>query len=139
MSETNVRPADPALKPTPEQLAVVARFLILSRRRRNLTLPALEFGEPAWDIVLELYVLQAEGRRISVSNLCDSSMIAESTALRWIRAMVGVGQLLRKPDTEDRRRIFVVLAPNLLDAVTLYLCEELRQLAPVIRSLWPNG
>ena len=72
-----------------------------------------------------------------IVNSCTDPGIAESTALRWIRAMAGVGQLLRKPDTKDWRRVFVILAPKLLEAITIYL-RELRELAPVTRKLWPK-
>ena len=119
-------------------MGVVAQFLLSSRRRRDFALPALEFGEPAWDILLELYLQHAEGRRISISNLCDASAVPESTALRWIRTMVDVGQLVREPDTADRRRVFVSLVPDLLEAIEAYLNEELQRLAPMMRKLWPS-
>ena len=143
MNRNNARPSNteptPTRAPIPEQLPIVARYLLSSRRRRDLALTALEFGEPAWDILLELYLQHAEGRRISVSNLCDASVVSESTALRWIRTMVDVELLLREPDTVDRRRVFVSLAPNLLQALESYLSEELQRLAPVMRRLWPSG
>src|ERR1700748_1568816 len=54
---------------TPERLAAFARFLLETRRRRNGVFPNVEFGEPAWDMLLDLYLQHVEGRRVCVSSL----------------------------------------------------------------------
>jgi DNA-binding MarR family transcriptional regulator len=116
-------------------LVVIASFLLSSRRRRTNFLQKVEFGEPAWDMLLDLYIEHSKGRRMSTHNLCEAAMVPASTALRWISAMVEDGQLFREPDPSDRRRIFVSLTPEVLLSIEQYLREEQDRLQVLIRKM----
>ena len=74
-------------------------------------LPGL-FEDPAWDMLLDLFAAELEGRQVLVSSLCIASAVAPTTALRWINKLIAVGLLERQPDTLDRRRAFVALTPR---------------------------
>lgn len=43
------------------------------------------FDEHAWNMLLILFIAQAEGRSMNVANLCSDSGAAATTGPRWIR------------------------------------------------------
>ena len=106
---------------TPAEYAQLARQLYNDRRRRQLafTNPDI-FGEPAWDILLDLYIAQAEGRSISVSSACIGSAAPPTTGLRWLGVLQDEGLVLREHDPQDQRRILVRLSPNGLSRMQDY-------------------
>lgn len=71
--------------------------------------PAGLFGDPAWEIVLDLFVCRAEGRRISVSAACVGVSASSATALRYIGLLHRNGLVSRTPDPNDGRRFYVDL------------------------------
>ncbi|MBI3507500.1 MAG: response regulator [Proteobacteria bacterium] len=96
------------------------------RKLRDLHLPTAEFDEPLWFMLLDLYHSQITGQRVSISNLCLSSGIPQTTALRRIDDLVARGLVRRVPDQSDRRRAFVELSDDgharisrFLDSVSL--------------------
>jgi DNA-binding MarR family transcriptional regulator len=106
-----------------EKLASFASFLLHLRRRREVVLADVEFGEPAWDMLLDLYVQHVDGAIVSVSSLCFASAVPVTTALRWIDAMARKGVFLRYPDLRDGRRVNVRLAPSFVPIIEAYLAE----------------
>lgn len=87
-----------------------ANHLMSIRKLRDAHLPAAEFDEPLWFMMLDLYQSQIIGQRVSISNLCLSSGIPQTTALRRIDDLVSRGLVHRIPDQNDRRRAFVELS-----------------------------
>ena len=85
---------------------------IAIRKLRDVHLPTAEFDEPLWFMLLDLYHSQITGQRVSISNLCLSSGIPQTTALRRIEELVGRGLVRRVPDQSDRRRAFVELSDD---------------------------
>jgi hypothetical protein len=79
------------------------------RRVREELFPGL-FADPAWDILLDLYIAGSKRLRVSVSNACIGAAVPVSTALRHIDLMVGKGLIVRSPDTLDGRRVFLSLS-----------------------------
>jgi hypothetical protein len=106
---------------TPERLAAFARFLLAARRRRDGVFPNVEFGEPAWDMLLDLYVQHVEGRQVCVSSLCTAAAVPATTALRWIDMMVREDIFVRQPDPADGRRVHVRLNGSVVDTLEAYL------------------
>jgi DNA-binding MarR family transcriptional regulator len=93
-----------------------ARDLVALYRKRNELFAQLGasdiFGDPAWHMLIDLYLERKAGRRMSVSDLCVGSTAPQTTALRYITIMVKRGLLIRVPDEQDGRRVFVELAPH---------------------------
>eukprot|EP01037_Dinobryon_pediforme_P032475 gene32475-37431_t len=61
-----------------------AKWVLGSRRRRSKAFKSIRFGEPTWDMILDLYIADREGRRVDVSSLCLASGVAPTTANRYL-------------------------------------------------------
>jgi len=93
-----------------ERLALtLAREFYSGRRRRARYLSADLFGEPTWDILLDLYVAARENRRVPTTSACIGAHVPPTTALRWLRILEMRGQVEREEDGRDGRRTFVKL------------------------------
>ncbi len=86
-----------------------ARTHLDARRARARFLPVDLFGEPAWDLLLDLFIAGEEGKPISITSACIASGVPSTTALRWIGVLDERGLISRDPDPEDGRRIYVSL------------------------------
>lgn len=71
------------------------------RRRRNEILGDELFGEPAWDMLLGLFVADEEQRRLSVPSLCSAAGVPPSTALRWLVTLERRGAVVREANPAD--------------------------------------
>jgi DNA-binding MarR family transcriptional regulator len=101
----------------PDSRAQAARTWIRVRRAREKLLGADLFADPAWDMLLDLYIEHKAGRSPSVSSLCLASQVPVTTALRWISKLEHDGLITRSHDPKDGRRIYVHLAPSTVDSL----------------------
>jgi hypothetical protein len=103
----------------------VAAGIYAARRRREHYFEALApaFGEPIWDLLLDLFVARCEGRRVSVSSACIAASVPATTALRWLAFMEEQGLLVRESDPADGRRAFVRLADDACRSMERYMTE----------------
>ena len=92
----------------------LARHLYKLRRRREASFGAELFSEPAWDILLHLFVAAAEYRTVSVSAACDGAAAPPTTALRKLRQLEEARLIVRVGDPGDARRSYVRLSPKAL-------------------------
>ncbi len=90
----------------------IVKWLIRARQERARYLPHDLFADPAWDMLLDLLHAEIIYAKVTVSSLTWASGVPPTTALRWIKAMVKEGLLLRQPDPHDGRRVFISLAPH---------------------------
>ena len=105
------------------QWGAMARTIHRERLRRANYLPSELFGEPAWDILLDLSYAAKVRRLRSVKSACLSSQVPEATALRYIEMLVGFGLVERIDDKTDRRRKFVRLTSMGERKMQDYLCS----------------
>ena len=82
---------------------------IEARSRRATFFEADMFSDPAWDLLLRLYVAYLEQRRVSIIQLTLSAGVPQSTALRWIARLHSRGWITRAQDPLDERRVFIGL------------------------------
>jgi CheY-like chemotaxis protein len=134
------RPAvqSPLATPAPEPLEVVeppvdremlTAFIreLLKKEARKREIGAGElFGDPAWEMLLDLLLARIESRQVSVSSACIASGAPMSTALRLVRRLVSSDVLVRVPDEHDRRRNFLVINPKIEEPLIDYLSEQVR-------------
>jgi len=102
----------PAVAPHVDRAVTVAfaHRILGMRRLRGEMLGGDLFSDPAWDLLLHLYVHAAEGRQIAISSLCQSARVRPTTGLRWINLLADGGLLVKADDPTDARRVFVGFA-----------------------------
>lgn len=100
----------------------LARKTYWLRRQRAAIFGCAEmFGEPAWDILLDLYIANAEGKQVSVSSACIGSACPPTTGLRWLAILTEQGFVLRENDSHDNRRVMVRLTDKGVAAMERFL------------------
>ncbi|MEQ1538465.1 MAG: hypothetical protein ABL928_06030 [Sphingorhabdus sp.] len=112
-----------SFQPTQAQLIALANSLLTERRLRSKHFAKLEFGEPVWDLLLDLYMCGLMGRSVSVSSACIAAYVPPTTALRYITMLVSQRILLRVADKNDARRVFLVLSDETQLAIERYLTQ----------------
>ncbi len=101
-----------------------ARAIYTTRRRRDAIFGKTElFGEPAWDILLDLYVAFVEEKQVSVSSACIGSAAPPTTGLRWLGVLADEGLVVREQDPADQRRVLVRLTDRGVEAMDEYLAS----------------
>lgn len=90
--------------------AACIRAVIEIRCSRTDHLPIPHMGEPAWDILLDIYACQLEGVRLPVTAVGIMAGIPAATAQRWIKRLTQQGMLVRIADPQDRRRHHITLS-----------------------------
>lgn len=91
-------------------LALARKAYTLRRKRAAIFGKPDMFGEPAWDILLDLYIAHAQGKPVSVSSACIGSAAPATTGLRWLGILADEGLIARENDVGDNRRVLVRLS-----------------------------
>jgi hypothetical protein len=91
-------------------LGRLAGKIYLARRERERAFPMPDlFHDPAWDMLLDIFIAHAQDKYISVTDATLSGQVPVTTALRYVWALEKAKLIERKPDTTDKRRRFVIL------------------------------
>jgi DNA-binding MarR family transcriptional regulator len=90
-------------------LVDVAKRLYELRKVRDALLGKALFSEPAWDILLDLFISDHQGRRLSVSAVCIGARAPSATALRYLTLLQEADLIERTRDQRDGRRSHVRL------------------------------
>lgn len=107
-----------------DRLRMEAQRIYNARRMRDKFVPSDILGEPAWDIMLSLYLEKCSNHKVSsVSNFASC---APTTALRYIAALEGEGLIERTRHPTDRRITLVALSAQGKAAMENFLSESLR-------------
>jgi hypothetical protein len=115
------------------ELAAEARLaaeILRSRRQRERAFGANLFADPAWDMLLELFVQEESGNVVHVSSLCMASAVPTTTALRWIGTLTEAKLLERRP-TGSNRKVEICLSRRARFLVRRHLRETLDAVARV--------
>ena len=91
-----------------------------NRRQRSRFFPEDLFGEPAWDLLLDLFVARLEGKMITVTSACIAADVPVSTALRWISVLEAHGLVKRSRNVGDQRSTWVRLTDTAANAMIEY-------------------
>ncbi|CAH0497089.1 winged helix DNA-binding protein [Novosphingobium sp. CECT 9465] len=100
---------DAFVNPEQERLRLAASLYELRRKRDAASGRRGLFGEPGWDILLDLYIAQQRQTDLQVSSVCLDSGVPSTTILRWIARLEDEGLVYRTADTADARRRYVRL------------------------------
>ncbi len=88
-------------------LAILVARIKRLRLRRNELFGAALFRDPAWDMLLELYVAHEHNETLTASSLCYAVDVPVSTGTRMIQRLEDHGLVTREGDQEDCRRLIV--------------------------------
>ncbi|MFN3946405.1 MAG: winged helix DNA-binding protein [Allosphingosinicella sp.] len=103
------------------QHSEIARRLLEELRGREAVLPAGLVSDPAWEMLLELYIARAEGRETSVADILKPCRIASASGFRWIERLERLDLLVRRRSTSDKRAVSVALTDAGADKMTALL------------------
>lgn len=103
-------------------LARKANAILVERRRRAEAFGTGMFGEPAWDILLLLYVVDS-GPRQTIGALSKLAGVTKSTGLRWLEYLEGRQFVRRQSHPTDKRSAFVELTAEGRASLEAFLSE----------------
>lgn len=110
----------------PSDLLEMAHRRYVERRCRSQYFPETLFGEPAWDILLDLFVAAEAGQNIHVTSACIAADVPATTALRWLQELEAHGLIERHADPNDARRSLVKLTSDGYGRMATYLTSGLK-------------
>ena len=85
------------------ELAKKATLLLRQAKMREKYLPRELLGEPAWNILLDLFVQFAGDAKVSSTSLCIAADCPQSTALRYLGRLEEAGLIEREDSRHDGR------------------------------------
>lgn len=106
-----------------------ARRLYRDRQRRTDHFDAELFGEPAWDMLLDLYIAACERRQVSTTSACIGANVPVATGLRWLQVLETRGLVCRTADPADARRVWIALTAKARRDLSAYLESMARRAA----------
>lgn len=115
------KPELPNAPNRPVNLVARATELLAIRRARRKFFPPSLFHEPAWEMLVALFIVYETDHSMNVKQLVGRSDAPTTTSQRWIDHLYKSGLINRVTDTEDRRRIDISLSERGHDAMTKYL------------------
>lgn len=123
LARSKARAVEPPASASPSSASRrvdLLRALQRARAARDRLFPKGLFEDPCWDMLLDLTINDALGKRISVSSLCVASGVAQTTALRRIADLSDRGLVRRVADERDGRRVFIELTEEGRAAMARY-------------------
>lgn len=98
--------------PDDHELATIADALWRARRARTKFFDSDLFGEPAWDMLLDMFRQTVWGHTVIVKSACIGAAVPITTGLRWIDVLMERGWLERTADPNDKRRQTLALTED---------------------------
>lgn len=109
-------------EPTPgDELVSRARALLHVRRLRAEHFNRVMFAEPAWDILLLLYLADSLEGRQTIGHIAELVDTPLTTVLRWIAYLEKEHLVARKNHPTDRRIVFIELTDKGRDRLEAFL------------------
>lgn len=114
---------DRPVPPSADRKALLsrARIVFAARRIRAKHFDRDLFGEPAWEILLALYIAEESGPRFTISRLAESIGVPLSTVVRWMRTLEEKSLVGRIDHPTDRRVVSIRLLDKARTALDAYL------------------
>ena len=103
------------------EIAELTKLFYIERFRRRRFLPEELLGEPAWDMILDLFYAHLIGKRVSVTSACLASGVPPTTGLRWLGQLEQRKMVYRESDPDDNRRTFVCLTADTVSDMVKYM------------------
>jgi hypothetical protein len=107
-----------------DSLSEAARAILVNRRSRLDLLPAELFGEWPWEVLLTLFVADAEGQRLSGREIAAKLACTPLTMTRWLQHLARTGLVVG--DTARDLDTPLTLSPSAITALESYLATTLQ-------------
>ena len=107
-----------------ENLLKAARSIVEMQALRRRFFPTAMFGEPAWDILLALYLTSARANR-TVNRLAERSGAPLSTAIRWLHYLEAEGLVLLDTNVHDPAQRQVHLTDKAHRSLRSFLAQNI--------------
>ncbi len=107
-----------------ECMVKLAEDELRRRRMRARFLPSELFGEGGWSILLDLFVSEHHGRKVSTTSACIAADVPGTTALRWLDVLESEGLIERSQTVSDKRVKYVSLTDEARSALTSLLARQ---------------
>ena len=120
-------PVDGEHEPSETALVARAQAVLADRRTRRQFLPAELFHEPAWDMLLALFVSRDDRQPMNIKALVSMSDAPVTTSQRWIEHLHKLKLIDRVIDPADRRRVEISLSHTGDQAMRAYLRSLLQR------------
>lgn len=104
-----------------EDLVKRARTIFEARQLRSRHFSPSIFGEPAWDVLLVLYIADASDARQTIGKLASWIRVPPSTVLRWVGYLEKERLVERQPHPTDRRVTFIRILDKGRSALEAYM------------------
>lgn len=98
-----------------------ARHVKRLRQEQKRLFPAQIFRESSWDILLNCYVAELEGRHLCVKQLHADLDESNTAMLRRLADLERLGLIARSRDDQDGRRTNVRLTQSAVDLIRQFL------------------
>jgi hypothetical protein len=95
--------------------------VLAGRRQRDRYFDPVLFSNPAWDILLNLFVADADGRPVTVLESCLASTVPQGVALRWLGYLKQEEMVIETPDPGRPRQTIIRLSDQARMAIAAYL------------------
>lgn len=102
-------------------LTEFARQLLAGHKQRDLYFDPMLFSNPAWDILLNLYVADAEGKPVGVLDACAVSPVPQGVALRWLGYLKQEEMVIETQDPAHPRQTVLRLSDQTRLTISSYL------------------
>jgi hypothetical protein len=102
-----------AYDPAEARLSTAKAWIKARNVRSSLLSPSL-FQEPAWNLLLDLYIARCENRKVRVKSAVLAMNVPATTAGRWLDRLDAEGWVRREKEAVGKRMI-VVLPDDVFD------------------------
>lgn len=90
-----------------DPLPAARQFLHEAKGRREALIGLV--SDPAWEMLLVLFIARAERRDLPISHVAKEAGVAFTSAYRWLDKLEGAGLIERRAPASDRRVVLVHL------------------------------
>ena len=104
----------------PDSHVEIARSIYKSRLDRLSFLDEDLLGEPAWNILLYLFIVNGTGKTTYISELCSAANAPQSVAARWISILEKRGLIVNWTDEEGLKELKISLSNKGVNQLTEY-------------------
>lgn len=111
---------------SPSALAALATKHFADRELRKSCMNNALFGEPAWDMLLYLFIKACENKRVYKTAVTSASGVPHSTALRYLALLERDGTLKVELAEGDKRVQFVSLTQKGASEMADYLSRSMQ-------------